>query len=197
MAGLSDGSLPLSAFRYYVVQDAHFLRQYARALSVTAAKAPDEATIELFGSHAADAIAVERQLHDSFLTDFGMTAGQVTATPMAPTNVAYTSFLLATTHQGSFAECLGAVLPCYWIYREVGQVLVRARSTDPLYQRWIDTYGGEDFGRLVEEVLVLTDEVGEDLGRAERGRVLANFLVTSRYEWMFWDAGWRQETWPV
>ena len=46
-------------------------------------------------------------------------------------------------------------------------------------------------------MLGLADQAGEDLGRAERGRVLANFLVTSRYEWMFWDAGWRQETWPV
>jgi thiaminase/transcriptional activator TenA len=23
------------------------------------------------------------------------------------------------------------------------------------------------------------------------------FATASRYEWMFWDAAWRQETWPV
>jgi thiaminase (transcriptional activator TenA) len=24
-----------------------------------------------------------------------------------------------------------------------------------------------------------------------------HFLATSRYEWMFWDMGWRREAWPV
>jgi len=24
-----------------------------------------------------------------------------------------------------------------------------------------------------------------------------HFTTTSRYEWMFWDAAWRQEQWPV
>jgi len=24
-----------------------------------------------------------------------------------------------------------------------------------------------------------------------------HFVTTSRYEWMFWDMGWRQEGWPV
>ena len=23
------------------------------------------------------------------------------------------------------------------------------------------------------------------------------FATASRYEWMFWDAAWRQETWPI
>ena len=195
--GLSTGDLPVAAFRFYVVQDAHFLREYARALALTAAKAPTEATVEMFGSHAAGVIAVERQLHDSLLADFRLSTEQVASTPMAPTNVAYTSFLLAATAQGSFAECLGAILPCYWVYWEVGKALLRAGSTDPLYQRWIDAYGGDDFGRLVEEVLDLTDEVGLDIGRRERDRVVSNFVTTSRYEWMFWDAGWRQESWPV
>jgi thiaminase/transcriptional activator TenA len=22
-------------------------------------------------------------------------------------------------------------------------------------------------------------------------------IVTARYEWMFWDMGWRKEAWPV
>jgi len=24
-----------------------------------------------------------------------------------------------------------------------------------------------------------------------------HFVTTSRYEWMFWDMGWRREAWPV
>ena len=197
ITGLTDGSLPREAFRFYVVQDAHYLREYARALAVCAARAPAEADIEMFAEHAAGALAVERALHDSFFADFGMSPGEVAATPMAPTNRAYTSELLATAYGGSFPEALGAVLPCYWIYWEVGKELLGRGSPDPLYQRWIDTYGGEEFAAVVRQVLALADRIGPGLSRAERERLQAHFVLTSRYEWMFWDMAWRQEAWPV
>ena len=36
--GLQDGSLERESFEFYVVQDAHYLRDYARALSVASAR---------------------------------------------------------------------------------------------------------------------------------------------------------------
>jgi thiaminase/transcriptional activator TenA len=197
VVGLGDGTLDRNAFRFYVVQDALYLRDYARALSVCGARAPAEGDVAMFNQHAAGALAVERELHASFLADFGLTAADVDATPMAPANQAYTSYLLASVYAGSFAEALTAVLPCYWIYAEVGAHLVKRGSRDPLYQRWIDTYGGEEFAALVQAVRDLTDRVGADLGETELTRVFQRFATTSRYEWMFWDAAWRQERWPV
>jgi thiaminase (transcriptional activator TenA) len=197
LAGLADGSLDQERFHFYVVQDALFLRDYARALSVCGARAPTEGDVAMFNQHAAEAIAVERQLHASFLADFGLTPAEVESTPMAPTNQAYTSYLLASVYAGSFAEALAAVLPCYWIYAEVGGHLLERGSPDPLYRRWIDTYGGEEFAAVVQAVRDLTDRVGAELGDAELGRVHQRFITTSRYEWMFWDAAWRQERWPV
>ena len=47
VTGLGDGTLPLDAFRFYVVQDAHFLREYARALTLTAGKAPTLSLIHI------------------------------------------------------------------------------------------------------------------------------------------------------
>jgi thiaminase/transcriptional activator TenA len=62
---------------------------------------------------------------------------------------------------------------------------------------WIDTYSGEEFAGDVREVLAVTDELGPELSPAERDRVHRHFRATSRYEWMFWDMGYRQEAWPV
>jgi thiaminase/transcriptional activator TenA len=196
ITGLTDGSLERDSFQFYVVQDAHYLRDYARALSVAAARAPTEADIGMFAEHAAGAIAVERSLHEEFFADFGLSEEDVATTPMAPTNLAYTSYLLATAYGGSFAELLGAVLPCYWIYWEVGKELLDRGSPDPLYARWIETYGGEEFAEVVRAVLSLTDRLGPELSPAERERVAARFAVTSRYEWMFWEMGYRRERWP-
>lgn len=195
--GLTDGSLDRQAFRFYVVQDAHYLRDYARALSLLAARAPHEDDLVMFCNHASGAIEVERALHESFFSEFGMTRADIDVTPVAPTNLAYTSYLLRTCYSGAFAEGLGAVLPCYWIYWEVGKALIERGSPDPLYTRWIETYGGEEFGTIVSDVLALTQRVAEGLGPTDRCAALQHFGVTSRYEWMFWDMGYRQEEWPV
>ena len=195
--GLADGTLDRTAFRFYVVQDALYLRDYARTLAVCAAKAPHEEAIQMFSEHAAGAIAVERQLHETFFREFGLREDEVRDTEMAPTNLAYTSYLLKVAYGEPFAEVLGAVLPCYWIYWEVGKTLLARGSPDPLYKRWIETYGGEDFSHVVQAVLRLTDDLGERLGPVERSRVEERFRTTARFEWMFWDMGYRLEGWPV
>jgi thiaminase (transcriptional activator TenA) len=197
IAGLTDGTLGRDAFSFYVVQDAHYLREYARALSVAAARAPIESDIGMFAHHAAGALEVERLLHESFFREFGVSEEEVAATAMAPTSLAYTSYLLAVAYGASFPEALGALLPCYWIYWEVGKELLERGSPDPLYRRWIETYGGEEFADVVRAVLSLTDRLGPELSDRERERVAARFVTTSRYEWMFWDMGYRQEEWPI
>jgi thiaminase/transcriptional activator TenA len=197
IAGLTDGSLPRGRFRFYLIQDAHYLREYARALALCAAKAPAEPEIAMFGRHAADAVEVERALHETVFRELGVRREELRATRMAPTTLAYTSYLLAAAHGGSFAEALGAVLPCYWIYREIGAALAGRGSPDPLYRRWIEGYGGEDFAAVVGPVIALTDRLGPRLSVDERRRMAERFETTSRYEWMFWDAGWRREDWPV
>lgn len=197
LAGLSDGTLPHDAFRHFVVQDAHYLRGYARALALLGARAPSADDTVMFAGHAAGAIAAEQDMHAELADALGLTSEAAAAVPVAPTTTAYTSYLLATCHGGSFAEGLGAVLPCYWIYAEVGEALLEGSSPDPLYARWIAMYGGDEFRAVVDAVLALADRVGPTLGDAERARVREHYVTTCRYEWMFWDAAWRQEQWPV
>jgi thiaminase/transcriptional activator TenA len=197
LEGLADGSLPAGSFAFYVVQDALYLQDYARVLATVASCAADSAHTEMFARHAASVVSVERQLHDSLLADLGLDPAVVDAAEPAPTTLAYTSYLLAAARCGSYAEGVAAVLPCYWIYREVGRELQRRGSPDPRYQRWIDTYGGEEFDAEVREVLTAADQLGPGLAAAERARAHQRFRASSRYEWMFWDMGYRQQTWPL
>jgi thiaminase/transcriptional activator TenA len=197
LRGLTDGSLPRETFRFYAVQDALYLRDFARALSLAAAHAPREEWIIMLNEHAAGALTVERTLHESFFADWGLSPEAVAATPLAPTNLAYTTYLLAVAHGRPFHEAIAALLPCYWIYWEVGKTLERAGSRDPLYARWIGTYASEEFGAVVRAVLACTDTLAAGLGDDDRAAMHRHFVTTSRYEWMFWDMGWRRETWPV
>ncbi|MGE2737608.1 thiaminase II [Mycolicibacterium vaccae] len=197
ITGLTDGSLAPESFAYYVAQDVHYLRAYARALAVVGAKAPGLAETAMFARHAADILDVELELHRELLPALGLTAESVDAVPVGPTTQAYNSYLLATVYGGSFADGLAAVLPCFWIYARVGTALAEQGSSDPRYQRWIDSYGGEEFAAAVAEVLELTDRIGPNLSPEQEAVARAHFVTTSRYEWMFFDAGYRQEKWPI
>jgi len=195
LAGLIDGSLDPELFSHYVVQDAHYLRDFARTLTVVGSKAPTHTGVGMFARHAASTAEVELALHGSLLTELGIQT--IDAMPVAPTTLAYTSYLLATAYRGTFAEGLAAVLPCYWIYAEVGAELVKRGSPDRRYQRWIDTYADNEYQTIVAEVLALADNIGPTLGPADEARARAHFATTARYEWMFWDAAWHREVWPV
>lgn len=197
LAGLRDGTLDESRFAYYVAQDAHYLRDYARALAAVGVRAPSHADTAMFARHAADTAAVELALHATLLPRLGLAPDRLAAIPVSPTTTAYTSYLLAVAHTGGLADAVAAVLPCYWIYQRVGEALVATGSPDPRYQLWIDTYAGEEFAATVAEVLAFADRLGSGLTAADADRAARHFATAARYEWMFWDAAWRRETWPV
>jgi len=197
LQGLTDGSLPEPAFRFYVVQDALYLRDFARGLALLGARAPEDEWLTMFCEHARTAILVERALHEGFFQGWGLTPERVYATPLAPTNLLYTSYLLRVAYERPFYEGMSAFLPCYWIYWEVGKALEAKGSPNPLYQRWIDTYASEEYGAVVRQVLNAMDRTAEGLTPQQREVCARHFETTSRLEWMFWDMGYRQEEWPV
>ncbi len=196
LTGLRDGSLKKEAFAFYMIQDAHYLREFARALSITAAKAPREEWAVLLNTHAADTLRYERQLHESVFKEYGISAEEVKRGQPAPEAFAYTSFLVANAFTGSFAESLSALLPCYWIYWEVGKELKNRGSKNPVYQRWIDAYSSEAYGESVQAVLAIIDRVAQDADPAEQALMRQHFRRTARYEWMFWDSAFHMRPWP-
>jgi thiaminase/transcriptional activator TenA len=197
LAGLADGSLDEDVFRGYVVQDSHYLKGFARALALAAGRAPADDEIVFLATAGAEAITVEHELHEGFIAAFGLSPAGVAATPRSPTTTAYVDFMLAHAAAGAYEDGLAAVLACFWIYREVGRELVAGGSSDPHYQRWIDTYAGDEFSAQVDELLRIVDRRAVALDAAARERFTAIWLTGCRYEWCFWDAAWRGETWPV
>src|SRR5688500_14034795 len=94
LTGLTDGTLSEAAFRFYAIQDALYLRDFARGLALLGAKAPTDDAAIMFCEHGKNAIVVERTLHEGFFTTWGLAPQDVYATPPAPHNVLYTSYLL-------------------------------------------------------------------------------------------------------
>ena len=171
ITGLTDGTLSEAAFRFYAIQDALYLQDFSRGLALLAAKSPADDAVIMFSEHAKTAIVVERSLHESFFATWGLTPKDVYTMPKAPNNLLYTSYLLRVAYERPFHEGLGAFLPCYWIYWEVGKELEQRGSSNAIYKRWIDTYASEEFGAVVQAVLKLTNSIAETLTAADQERM--------------------------
>ena len=196
LTGLRDGSLPRKRFTYYLIQDAHYLRAFGQALNVLAARAPREDWSLTLSQHAIDALKAEREFHNSVLESYGVSQVEVQNSQISPTNLAYTNHLLVTAEQKPFAQGLAAMLPCYWIYWEVGKALQKDGSKNSDYQRWIDQYSGEDYGQTVRQILDMMNAAAALETPDARREMKLLFERSARYEWMFWDMAWREEAWP-
>lgn len=196
-AELAAGSLGRDAFQQYIVQDAHYLVAFAQALALAAAKSDKPTHVVQFAECAAAAIAVERELHDRYFQQFGLSVADVAAQPASPACHHYMAFLVATAFREPLPVLLAALLPCFWIYREVGRDIMTRASSGNAYRAWIETYGGEEFSAAVDRMIGSTDEIGSDANPATLDAMHRAFARATQLEWMFWDSAYRLEQWPV
>jgi len=194
---LAAGTLSRERFIFYMLQDALYLASFGRALAATAARAPDEDAMIQFAGSAQAAVVVERELHAGFFKTYGITPEQAAATEPSPTCAHYTHYLLALAHNAPYEVSVAALLPCFWIYWEVGPHLFNIARPDNPYQPWIDTYADEAFAEGVRKVIAISDRVGADATPAVRAQMSKAFVRASQLEWMFWDSAYRLEAWPV
>ena len=195
---LHAGTLPMERFTYFILQDYVYLLDFAQVLCLGGAKSPDLATLELFCRHALGAVEVERSFHASFGKTHGLSQRELDKVVKAPVTQAYIDHLQSVARGGTLGELVAAVLPCYWIYGEVGKRLYRNRPKRPkVYSEWIETYASAAFWQPVREQIHLMDRLGAVASRSERRRMAANFALSSRYEFLFWQQAYRTERWPV
>lgn len=194
---LAAGTLSRDRFRQYMIQDAHYLTAFGRALAVAAAKADDADAIVQFSEAAKVAIIVERSLHADYFSEFGVSAEEFEAAPLSPGCHHYTSYLIATAWSAPYPVVLAALLPCFWIYAEVGRdILARAAKPNP-YQAWIDTYAGEEFHEAVRDVVATTDKAADRASADTVAAMHEAYQLAAELEWLFWDSAYRLETWPT
>lgn len=196
---LGAGTLDRERFAFYIVQDARYLEGFSRALAAASVRATDTGDAAFFAQSAHAALAAERTLHVGYIEEFGLTADDVAGIETSPTCLGYTSFLQATALAEPYPVLAAAVLPCFWIYQDVGTALLErtADLDEHPYRAWITTYADPSFAESTERAKQITDRLAAGADAATRRAMERAFLRAAEYEWMFWDSAWRRETWPT
>ena len=199
VVALGDGTLPQETFRFYILQDARFLTELAKSFAFAATKTDNRDQILKFGELLMDTVQVERALHEMYAGRFGLTVQQMAATPMTPTNYAYTRHMLQIAATGSLAEVVTVMLPCAWIYAVIGEHFTRL-GEPPVghpYRDWLAMYANPEFAAVGVWLRAVVDEEASRMDDCGRQRLRDIFRTSSEYEWLFWQMAWTREAWPI
>ena len=182
---LGDGTLDEDLFSFYLDQDALYLRDYSRALATLSARADTAEAQVHWAAGAHEAIAAESQLHEGWLANRARLGGP------SPVTMGYTNFLRASAAGDDYVVGAAAILPCYWLYEEVGAVLSSQNHADHPYAEWLSLYGGEEFAADVARSLEEVERAFEAASPAQRVRAARAYLSACVYEREFFDQAHR------
>ena len=126
LVAMVDGSLALDKFRYYVIQDALYLIDFADSLRILSRNkgisGEESDRLESFAKGAEEA---EMSLHSSFFKQWEISAEGV---EQMPNSLLYTSYMKRVVATRPHAEGLAVLLPCFWVYAHVGEVMLKLRD---------------------------------------------------------------------
>jgi len=194
--GIGDGTLDEDLFKRWVLQDYRYLKEFARVFAWAVAKANLLESMSWYAAVLNLTLNTEMALHRDYAARFGLTPADLEAEPMWPTTRAYTDFLVRTAADGDMADLLAALLPCAWGYVYLAQRLSQAEPpTDRRYADWIRQYASEEFAQAAVWLREELDREAAEASEEKIHRLKEIFVISSRYEWQFWEMCWVGEEW--
>lgn len=120
---MHDGTLPEDTFRYYLIQDHHYLTAFAALHEAIAEHLPaDQAQVLLALAQVLLALnegSGEDTIRDKMHAELGIIATDFATTPVAPTAYAYISHMYYQLNEVNPQAAVAGLLPCYWLYAKL------------------------------------------------------------------------------
>jgi len=179
--------LDTARFDRYLAQDELYIGNYGRQMFELAELITEPEAHEMFVSFAREGIEGEKAMHALLIDRFGIDT-QVLPSPITADYNTHTQAAIAT---GSKEIGLAAMLPCMWVYNEVGLYILKIASVEGNpYREWIQEYGNEAFTEGVSAVLKLADSYAAAASPELRAKMTAAFVEATQFEYWFWDYGY-------
>ncbi|MFJ2553092.1 bifunctional hydroxymethylpyrimidine kinase/phosphomethylpyrimidine kinase [Microbacterium sp. NPDC087591] len=181
--GLGEGTLDRGVFLHYLAQDALYLRDYARVLADASRLAPTSAEQAFWAGCAETSITGELHLHECWLTD-----ETLRSTEPDPVTTAYLNHLLATAARGDYRVLVAALLPCFWIYQDLGERLQWRSHPEHPYRPWLDTYADPAFAASTRTAIDTVTRLAAASDDTTRHAMWNAFRLSSKHEHNFFAA---------
>ena len=197
VTGLADGSLSEESFRYYLIQDGYYLIHFSRIFGEIADRAESNEVKDIMFKNKEDLEAGEIAVREEFFKEKNITDEEFKHTEIAPNADHYIAHMYRQIVESEdyIGVAVAGLLPCPWLYQDIGAELIKHQSPVPIYQSWIDTYVTDEFNNLTERHIELCDKLYDKANDDQKERMLNAFFMSVRFEYLFFDMAYKQEDW--
>lgn len=193
--GIVNGDLPLETFKNYILQDIYYLKHYGKVHAIAASQAEDFKITAMLADKARFTAEAELTVHKTHADILNISEEDIKKFKPAPTAYAYTSHLYRATMSGNLAHSIAAILPCYWLYADIGKVNENSKPDTDIYRNWIEMYASDWFQNSTNEMIQLLDSLVEDMNEKEKEKVKEQFVIAKDFELHFWEMSYTFEDW--
>lgn len=183
---LFQGTLPPSTFGKYLRDDFYYLKRFSSVLLQLSHQARD---VNAGLAHhleflAKDIVTGELQMQHAYSEYLGDLNHFIPSAAI----VAYADFLTARTRNAPLCVALCSILPCFWIYKELGTLPIDSTelNANP-YKRWIQTYSGDEFVAATSLLAHTVDLLSADQTPTRQQEMMATFRTAVQHELSFFE----------
>ena len=173
--GLKAGTLGRTDFEDYLGQDALYLRTYARVMSRASELAPETGDQRFWAANASGCLEEELALHRGRLDE--------RVPEPSGTTTAYLNHLLSCSDD--YPVLVAALLPCFWIYQDVGARLAAANHAAHPYNDWLSTYASPGFDESTARAIEVCRRLFDAADERTRRNMWIAFEASSAHELHF------------
>ena len=177
------------------MQDHYYLHHFNKLYTLIAQQTNDQALRALLLENAQNLALGEIAIREHFFEELGITEEEIAETPIAPTAYHYVSHMYRQLIEGTPNTAAASLLPCSWLYQEIGNTLISKESPVPIYQRWIETYAGLEAVEHIQQERKILDRLYDESSELEQQQMLEAFVISSEMEYGFWEMAYQKEIW--
>ena len=186
------GKIPEQTFKTLMQQDYIFVREAIPFVAVLLAKAPMNLRSNLI--QVLSGLDQELGLFRKNAERHGVELAHVEP---APTCHSYLQFLMNAAYNSTFEEGFAVLYSAEKIYLDSWMTVKNNLQGKSPWQEFIENWTSQGFQTYVDWLGVTLDELVAGKPENDLQKIEKLFVLTARYEFMFWEMAAIEETWKV
>ena len=175
---MADGTLPKEKFRYYMVQDYLYLRDYVKIFAAILQKTDDFEQIRFLSGEMANTIDETFRTHLPYMKRLGVTEEEIADVRPHIDNSAYSHYMLCEAQMGDVLTGLVTLLNCSWS---------PSALHEENYGAGFAGYVSEEYRQTNQALIDRSDALAEVIDEKKAQRLCEIFENCCLFDLRFWD----------
>lgn len=185
---MQSGTLAIEKFKFYMIQDSIYLKNYARIFGKAIFHSERMKDIKIYYSILSFVTDSEAAVRLNYLKQFDLCEEDIETMLPTSVNQEYINFMMTIAEKGDCREILMAVLPCMLSYTYIFQKIANTPETvRSVYWDFIKDYADEQILKEYREWCNFADEKCRNVDEHEKLKLQSIFEKASQLELDFWN----------